>query len=149
MDKKIFQEHTDEQRLQMLKDNASSLLEDYGYEKPLTDQQVKDLMKDLKNKIANCVSELRKEKLNKSREMKAYTERIKDLEKTLDTSSEELEKRTTYACELCYEIIDYDEKMVGIYNKDGILVDERTATLKELGTTRNMFAEQKKTGTNN
>lgn len=145
MDKKIFQEYTDEQRLSLLKDNASSLLEDYGYEKPLTDQQVKDL----KNKIANCVSELRKEKLNKSREMKAYTDRIKGIEKTLDTSSEELEKRTTYACELCYEIIDYDEKMVGIYNKEGILVDERTATLKELGTTRNMFAEQKKTGTNN
>lgn len=86
MDKKIFQEYTDEQRLSLLKDNASSLLEDYGYEKPLTDQQVKDL----KNKIANCVSELRKEKLNKSREMKAYTDRIKGIEKTLDTSSEEL-----------------------------------------------------------
>lgn len=144
MEQKIFQEYSDEQRLQLLKDNASSLLEDYGYEKPLTDQQVKAL----KNKIANCVSELRKEKLNKSREMKAYTDRIKGIEKTLDASSEELEKRTTYACELCYEIIDYDEKRVGIYNKDGILVDERTATLKELGTTRNMFAEQK-TGTNN
>lgn len=144
MEQKIFQEYSDEQRLQLLKDNASSLLEDYGYEKPLTDQQVKGL----KNKIANCVSELRKEKLNKSREMKAYTERIKGIEKTLDASSEELEKRTTFACELCYEIIDYDEKRVGIYNKDGILVDERTATLKELGTTRNMFAEQKKTGTN-
>lgn len=145
MDKKKIQDYNDEQRLSLLKDNASSLLEDYGYEKPLTDQQVEDL----KNKIANCVSELRKEKLNKSASMKAYTERIKGLEKTLDAASEELEKRTTYACELCYEIIDYDEKMVGIYNKDGILVDERTATLKELGTTRNMFAEQKETGTNN
>lgn len=72
MDKKIFQEHTDEQRLSLLKDNASCLLEDYGYNKPLTEAQVKDL----KNKIANCVSELRKEKLNKSAAMKAYTERI-------------------------------------------------------------------------
>lgn len=145
MEQKIFQEYTDEQRLSMLKDNASCLLEDYGYEKPLTEQQVKDL----KNKVVSCTNELRKEKANKKAEMRAYTDRIKALENSIDTSSEELEKRTTFACELCYEIIDYDEKRVGIYNKQGILVDERAATPKELGTTRNMFAEQRKTGTNN
>ena len=146
MDKHLFTEYSDEQRLQMLKDNSNRLLEDYGYEKPLSPEQVKSL----KDKIASQVSELRKIKAEKKEVVKGYTEQITKLDKSIDSASEELEKRTTYTSELCFEFIDYDEKRVGIYNKDGLLIEERPANLKELREPRNMFAQlpQQKTGTN-
>ena len=146
MDKQLFTGYSDEQRLQMLKDNSNKLLEDYGYEKPLSKEQVKQL----KDKIASQVSELRKVKAEKKEVMKGYTEQISKLDKSIDNASEELEKRTTYTSELCFEFIDYDEKRVGIYNKDGLLISERPANLKELREPRNMFAQDlnKKTGTN-
>ena len=146
MERHLFTEYSDEQRLQMLKDNSNRLLEDYGYEKPLSPEQVKSL----KDKIASQVSELRKIKAEKKEVVKGYTEQITKLDKSIDSASEELEKRTTYTSELCFEFIDYDEKRVGIYNKDGLLIEERPANLKELREPRNMFAQlpQQKTGTN-
>lgn len=145
MDKQLFTEYSEEQRLQMLKDNSNKLLEDYGYEKPLSKEQVKQL----KDKIASQVTELRKVKAEKKEVTKGYNEQISKLDKSIDSASEELEKRTTYTSELCFEFIDYDEKKVGIYNKDGLLIEERPANLKELREPRNMFAEEyKKTGTN-
>lgn len=146
MERHLFTEYSDEQRLQMLKDNSNRLLEDYGYEKPLSPEQVKSL----KDKIASQVSELRKVKAEKKEVVKGYTEQISKLDKSIDSASEELEKRTTYTSELCFEFIDYDEKRVGIYNKDGLLIEERPANLKELREPRNMFAQDvtKKTGTN-
>ena len=56
MDKKLFQGYSEEQRLEMLNDNCNKRLEDYGYEKPLSADQVKQL----KDKITSCVKELRK-----------------------------------------------------------------------------------------
>ena len=144
MDKYFFPDASDEQRLDLLKTNCSRLLEDYGYEKPLSKEQVKQL----KDKIANNVSELRKVKAEKKDVMKDYNAQISKLDKSIDSASEELEKRTTYTSELCFEFIDYDEKKVGIYNKDGLLISERTANLKELREPRNMFADNLKTGTN-
>ena len=146
MERHLFTEYSDEQRLQMLKDNSNRLLEDYGYEKPLSPEQVKSL----KDKIASQVSELRKVKAEKKEVMKDYNAQISKLDKSIDSASEELEKRTTYTSELCFEFIDYDEKRVGIYNKDGLLIEERPANLKELREPRNMFAQDftKKTGTN-
>lgn len=144
MDKYFFPDVSDEQRLDLLKTNCSKLLEDYGYEKPLSSEQVKQL----KDKISSQVSELRKVKAEKKEVMKDYNAQISKLDKSIDTASEELDKRTTYTSELCFEIIDYDEKKVGIYNKDGLLIDERPANLKELREPRNMFAGNIKTGTN-
>lgn len=142
MDKYFFPDVSDEERLDLLKTNCSKLLEDYGYEKPLSPEQVKSL----KDKIASQVNELRKVKAEKKEVVKGYTEQITKLDKSIDSASEELEKRTTYTSELCFEFIDYDEKKVGIYNKDGLLIEERPANLKELREPRNMFAQ--KTGTN-
>lgn len=144
MDKYFFPDVSDEQRLDLLKTNCSKLLEDYGYEKPLSKEQVKQL----KDKISNHVSELRKVKAEKKEVMKDYNAQISKLDKSIDTASEELDKRTTYTSELCFEFIDYDEKKVGIYNKDGLLISERPANLKELREPRNMFADNLKTGTN-
>ena len=132
----------------MLNDNCSKRLEDYGYDKPLSADQVKQL----KDKITSCVKELRKVKAEKKEIMKGFAEQISKLDKTIETASEEEEKRTTYACETCFEFFFREERKIGIYNKDGILIDERDATLKELREPDDMFRQvppTRKTGTNN
>ena len=147
MDKHLFQEYSDEQRLAMLKDNCVKQLEDYGYEKPLS----KDQVKQLKDKITSSVNELRKVKAEKKEVLKGYTEQISKLDKIIDSSSEELEKRTTYTCELCFEFLFREERKVGVYNKEGILIEERPATLKELREPDDMFRQvppTRKNGTN-
>lgn len=148
MDKRLFQEYSEEQRLQMLNDNCNKRLEDYCYDKPLSADQVKQL----KDKITNCVKELRKVKAEKKEITKGYTEQISKLEKTIETASEEEEKRTTFASETCFEFLYREERKIGIYNKDGVLVDERAATLKELREPDDMFRQApptRKNGTDN
>lgn len=146
MDKTLFQEYSDEQRLQMLKDNCNKMLEDYGYDKPLS----KDQLKAIKDKLSSASIELHDVREEKKQADSDFNEQIKNLKGTIAEQVKQLKTRTTYTCELCFEIIDYDEKKVGIYNKDGLLVEERAANLKELSEPRNMFTQNynKKTGTN-
>ena len=145
MDKQLFAEYSDEQRLQMLKDNCNKLLEDYGYDKPLS----KDQLKAIKDKLSSASISLADVQEEKKQADSEFNEQIKNLKGTIAEQVKQLKTRTTYTCELCFEVIDYDEKKVGIYNKDGLLVEERPATLKELREPRNMFAQDitKKTGT--
>lgn len=147
MDKQLFAEYSDEQRLQMLKDNSNRLLEDYGYDKPLSKEQLK-VIKDKLSSASISLHDVQEEKKQADSE---FNEKIKDLKGTIAEQVKQLKNRTTYTCELCFEIIDYDESKVGVYNKEGLLVEERPATLKELREPRNMFAQDinKKTGTNN
>jgi hypothetical protein len=145
MDKQLFTEYSEEERLQMLKDNCNRLLEDYGYDKPLS----KDQLKAIKDKLSSASISLHDVQEEKKQADSEYNEQIKNLKGTIAEQVKQLKTRTTYTCELCFEVIDYDEKKVGVYNKDGILVEERVASLKELSEPRNMFAKDlKKTGTN-
>ena len=147
MDKQLFAEYSDEQRLQKLKDNSNRLLEDYGYDKPLS----KDQLKAIKDKLSSASISLSDVQEEKRQADSDFNEQIKNLKGTIAEQVKQLKTRTTYTCELCFEIIDYDESKVGVYNKDGLLVEERQATIKELREPRNMFAQDinKKTGTNN
>ena len=142
MDKQLFAEYSDEQRLQMLKDNCNKLLEDYGYDKPLS----KDQLKAIKDKLSSASISLADVQEEKKQADSEFNEQIKNLKGTIAEQVKQLKNRTTYTCELCFEVIDYDEKKVGIYNREGILIEERPAKLNELREPRNMFAQ--KTGTN-
>jgi hypothetical protein len=145
MDKQLFAEFSEEQRLQMLKDNCEKLLEDYGYDKSLS----KDQLKAVKDKLSSASVELHDVQEEKKQADSEFNERIKNLKGTIAEQVKQLKTRTTYTCELCFEFLFRDEAKVGIYNKDGILVDERAATLKELRESQDMFRQQMKTGTNN
>lgn len=145
MDKNLFQEYPEEQRLQMLKDNCSKLLEDYGYDKPLSKEQLK-AVKDRLSSAAISLHDVEEEKREADKE---FNDRIKDFKGTIANSVKELKSRTTYTCELCFEFLDRQERKVGVYNKDGLLIEERPATLKELREPEDMFRQSRKTGTDN
>jgi hypothetical protein len=145
MDKQIFSEYSEEQRLQLLKDNCEKLLEDYGYDKPLS----KDQLKAVKDKLSSASVELHDVQEEKKQADSEFNERIKNLKGTIAEQVKQLKTRTTYTCELCFEFLFREEAKVGIFNKDGILIEERPATLKEMREPENMFRQQMKTGTNN
>lgn len=142
MEKVLFQDKTPEERLEMLQSNCEKVIEDYGYEKPLS----KDQLKAVKDKLSSASVSLHDVQEEKKEVDKEYNDKIKDYKASIAESVKQLKTRTTYACEQCFELIDYDEKKVGIYNREGILIEERPAKLNELREPRNMFAQ--KTGTN-
>lgn len=142
MEKLLFQDYSPEERLEMLQNNCDKVLEDYGYEKPLS----KDQLKAIKDKLSSASVSLHDVQEEKKEADKEFNEQIKNFKGTIAESVKQLKTRTTYTCEQCFELIDYDEKKVGIYNREGILIEERPAKLNELREPRNMFAQ--KTGTN-
>lgn len=147
MDKKLFQEYSEEQRLQMLKDNCNKMLEDYGYDKPLS----KDQLKAVKDRLSSASVELHDVQEEKKEADSGFNDRIKSLKGTIAEQVKQLKDRTSYTCEQCFEFLFREEKKVGVYNKDGILIEERAATLKELREPEDMFRQApiaRKTGTN-
>ena len=142
MEKLLFQDYSPEERLEMLQNNCDKVIEDYGYEKPLS----KDQLKAIKDKLSSASVSLHDVQEEKKEADKEFNEQIKNFKGTIAESVKQLKTRTTYTCEQCFELIDYNEKKVGIYNREGILVEERPAKLNELREPRNMFAQ--KTGTN-
>lgn len=143
MEKVLFQDYSPEERLEMLQNNCDKVIEDYGYEKPLS----KDQLKAIKDKLSSASVSLHDVQEEKKEADKEFNEQIKNFKGTIAESVKQLKTRTTYTCEQCFELIDYNEKKVGIYNWEGILVEERPAKLNELREPRNMFAETRKTGT--
>lgn len=129
----------------MLKDNCEKLLEDYGYDKPLSKEQLKSI----KDKLSSASVELHDVQEEKKQADSEFNQQIKELKGTIAEQVKQLKTRTTYTCELCFEFLFRDERKVGVYNKDGQLVYERAATLKELREPENMFSTMKKTGTDN
>ena len=142
MEKLLFQDYSPEERLEMLQNNCDKVIEDYGYEKPLS----KDQLKAIKDKLSSASVSLHDVQEEKKEADKEFNEQIKNFKGTIAESVKQLKTRTTYTCEQCFELIDYNEKKVGVYNREGILVEERPAKLNELREPRNMFAQ--KTGTN-
>ena len=146
MDKKLFQDYSEEQRLQILKDNCSKLLEDYGYDKPLSVEQLKSV----KDRLSSASVELHDVEEEKKESDKGYNEQIKSLKGIIAEQVRQLKTRTTYTCELCFEFLFREERKVGVFNKDGLLIEERPATLKELREPDDMFRQvppRRKNGT--
>ena len=146
MEKHLFADYSEQDRLQMLQDNCSKVLEDYGYNKPLSQEQFKAI----KDKLSSASVSLHDVQEEKKAVDAGYAEQIKSLKGIIADQVRQLKTRSTYTCERCFEVIDYDEKKVGVYTKEGVLIEERAATLMELREPKNMFAsELKKTGTHN
>lgn len=128
MEKILFQGMSEEERITMLKDNCDKLLDDHSYQKSLTKEQIQNA----KNELAAATIALHDTQEEKKDVDKQYNEQIKDQKKVVESKVEALKNRTTLAVELCFQFVDRDEGTVGIYNKDGVLIEERKANMAEL-----------------
>ena len=67
--------------------------------------------------------------------MKSYSDRIKAIETSTDNLTESLVSGSRIVEEDCYKFVDYDERVVGYYNRAGELVKQRPARKNELQKT--------------
>lgn len=147
MEKVLFADLSEKERIQMLSDNADAV-EEVGYMKAFTPDEMEE-MKDRLSKIVFDINDIDEEK-------KAANDEFKLRKKPLETEKQELlaniKSKSEYVVEDCFKIIDQNEQMVGFYNKQGVLVDRRPIRPDE----RNMTifqalrteAPKEKTGTN-
>lgn len=114
----------------MLMDNCidGKPIDGYSYQKELSKEQ----MQNAKDVLAAAAIQLHKIQEDKKEADKQFNEQIKQQKKLVESKMEMIEQRSTLAVETVYPLIYKEEQKVGIYNRDGVLVDERKATLQEM-----------------
>ena len=145
MDKLLFQDYSPMERKQLLKDNADKI-ENLGYQKPLTEDQLVTLKEDL-TETAIKIADIQ---FAKSEAVRSFNEDLKPLQKKQAETVEALKNRTEFKEEDCYKFVDQEAGEVGYYNDEGVLVYQRAILPNERQKT--VFAAmpgRQKTGTDN
>lgn len=132
-----------DERKQFLLDNCDKVVEDMEYHKSFDSEELQQKEREFAKKsirVASLEEEISdfKEKIN---------EELKPLKKETDELLQDIKSKGRMVKEKCYQFLDQEEKMVGFYNSEGVLISSRPATRDELQTT--VFAELRKEGTNN
>ena len=128
MEKFIGQDIDDlKERELFIKDNADEV-ENKGYSKPLAGSEIDRLKEQLTDA---CIKRQDLEEEKKT-VVKGYQDEINGQKVIIKDCSEKLKSKSKYVMEPCYKLVDEAEKMVGYYNKEGMLVYERPARLEEL-----------------
>ena len=131
MDKVLFQNaRTEEERVQCLQDNCNSI-EKVAYNKSYPVEEVEEM----REQLVQIAIKLKTIKAEKKEVMKGYNDTIKGMESGLDDLTESLASGSCAVEEDCYKFVDYDERVVGYYNRDGVLIKQRPARKNELQKT--------------
>lgn len=143
MDKFLFQTETQNERLQLLKDNCDAV-EKKSYMRKFS----QDELSQMKDELAEESIELNDIEHEKKEIMQQFKERIKPRAERLSELLENIRNKAELVEEECFKIIDIDEREIGFYNGQGELIESRPARPNELS--KNIFAmNPKKTGTHN
>ena len=140
MKKGLFQEVPEEQREQMLRDNADSS-EEIGYMKSFTEEEILAMKDDLAE-ISIEINDIEIEKKEMATLFKHKLEPLVDQKKQTLKS---IKNKARFVKELCYKIIDQDEQMVTYYNSIGEIVESRRIRQDE----KQLKIFTLKSGTNN
>ena len=119
-----------EERKQFLLDNADKVVE-IDYHKSFDSDEMAKMKTEFAEKhirIATLEEKIKdyKDEINQE---------LKPLKEEVSTIRGNLKSKGKLVHEKCYQFLDYDERMVCIYNSEGILVSSRPATRDELQKT--------------
>ena len=135
MEKVLGQDIKDlEERKQFLIDNCDNVVQ-MDYHKPYTSDELAKMKTEFANKhirIATLQEDIKSYKDKVNLELKPLLQEVSDLRENLKSKGENV-------CENVYQFLDENDKMVGFYNAEGVLISSRPATRDELQKT--MFAE--------
>lgn len=123
------------ERKMFLQDNCDAV-EDLGYVKEIPSERLEELKEVL---VENNI-ELRSLREAKKEAVKEFNEQIKPLEEINAQTTKQLKERSEYVNEQCYKFIDNEERTVGYYNSEGLLVYSRPIRPEEIQTTLNQAA---------
>lgn len=142
MDKVLGQEYEGRARIDFLRDNCDAV-EDLGYTKALPNEEIESL----KDRLVENNIQLRDVRADKKAANKEFNDQIKQLEESNDEVTGKLKAKSEFVTEACYKFVDNEEREVGYYNSEGLLVYSRPARPEELQKT--MFQTLRRTGTDN
>lgn len=123
------------ERKMFLQDNCDAV-EDLGYVKEIPSERLEELKEVL---VENSI-ELRSLREAKKEAVKEFNEQIKPLEEINAQTTKQLKERSEYVNEQCYKFVDNEERTVGYYNSEGLLVFSRPIRPEEIQTTLNQAA---------
>jgi len=125
----------------LLRDNCDTV-EEIGYTKFFTDEELvekKDTLADKSIELNNISEE-------KAVVIADFGKKMKPIAKDIHKILTDIKQKSEYVNGKCYKFIDQEERMIGYYDNNGVLVDTRKARPEELQG--NIFKMQK-TGTSN
>lgn len=125
-------------KMLFLKDNCDKV-EQIGYMKQFAPDEIL-LMKDQLSEVAIEINDLEIKRKDLMDEIKSEVKPLVEQKKTL---LKNIKEKAEFVNEECFKFIDHDEKMVGYYNSEGLLVEARTLRPDEFQMIFKM-----KTGTN-
>ena len=141
MDKFLGQEQPEEDRWQLIQDNADAI-EEIGYTHRFTPEELAQK----KESLAETSIEINDIEEEKKEVMQEYKKQLEPLLKQKKQLLEHIKKGSEFReNEQCAKILYYDERMVGYYNKLGELVYSRPIMPQEMQKT---IFKTLKTGTN-
>lgn len=142
MDKHLGLDISDlDERKRFLKDNCD-VVEPVGYMKQFSLDKVTELKERL-SEVSIEINDKEEELADIKKDFKFQMDPLRE-EKQICLKG--IKERAEFVNETCYTFIDQDEKMVGSYNSEGMLISQRPAMPKELqGTIHQVL----RTGTNN
>jgi flagellar hook-basal body complex protein FliE len=127
MDKLIFQEAGDLERIQHLKNNADSIIEAYSYDRVLTPEEIAEKEAEFaQTHIAINVLDA-----EKAEYLANINEKIKGKQKAAKKTIAQIKSGREESTENVFVIHDETEQRVGIYNYRGELISERPMNQNE------------------
>ena len=141
IEKELGKDYSLEEREEFLS-NTCDGTEDVSYSRVFTTEELakqRELLTDASIKLAD-IDEKKKAAMDQFKEQaKPFAEQRTKAINALRTKSETVTEK-------CYKFFDEETKMVGFYNKEGLLINSRPAFQNEMQKT--VFADMKE-GTNN
>lgn len=115
------------ERTQFLKDNCDKV-EFHGYMKTFSE----DELLGMKDELSKNTIEIFDIELEKKEVAEKFKQQLKPLNETKKILLNNIKHGSEFVNEECFVFVDTVEKIVGIYNSEGILVSQRRATDKDL-----------------
>jgi hypothetical protein len=142
MERELGQEYRGVERERFLKDNCDQVVEK-GYMKPFESGELQKFKDDLAE-VSIALNDIDEEK---KEVMSVFKEKSKPLNEEMKELLMNIKQKAVFVSENCFKFIDRDEKMVGFYNSEGLMIESRPANADELQLS--IFTGVSKTGTNN
>lgn len=120
MDKVLFQNLSEEDRIKNLEANADSV-EEFGYMRTFTN----DELDEFKQELAESSIEINDIEEEKKEIVDGFKKRMEPLQKVVKTNLKRIKEKSEFVKEDCFKIIDRVEGAVGYYNNRGELVSSR------------------------
>jgi flagellar motility protein MotE (MotC chaperone) len=130
------------ERIEFLETNCFGK-EEKGYMKQFTPEEVAQM----KDELAEASITINEIEIEKKAIIDSFKDRLKPLEEQRKQLLKGLKEKAEFVKEQCFKFIYEDERMVGFFNEDGVLVEARP--IRPEDGQLDMFFPMKKTGTNN